>query len=146
MKIRVTKRANHDFLRNLQDQLGNIVLIVIDEIGMISAKELGTVDKVLRKATRREDQIFGGIHYIFTGDHYQLPPVGNWSTPLCATPIDKEKESDSAGLFAYRSITTYIELLKNFRFENSLLIEKNERIRLGLVTKEDEEDFNLHIE
>jgi len=57
--------------------LGTKVLI-IDEISMLDAATLESVDKVLRTLRRRPlqpEEPFGGLQVIFVGDFFQLPPV-----------------------------------------------------------------------
>lgn len=54
--------------------LKTLETIVIDEISMVRADLLDTVNIYLQKA-RDNDSFFGGIQMIFVGDLYQLPPV-----------------------------------------------------------------------
>ena len=49
-------------------------LLVIDEISMVRADLLDSVDAVLRRL-RRNEQPFGGVQLLMIGDLYQLPPV-----------------------------------------------------------------------
>lgn len=50
-------------------------VLIIDEISMLHACQLGMVDTMLRHL-RDVDEPFGGIQVVFTGDFFQLPPVG----------------------------------------------------------------------
>lgn len=53
-------------------------VLIIDEISMLDAATLESVDKVLRTLRHsfmREDKPFGGLQIIFVGDFFQLPPV-----------------------------------------------------------------------
>ncbi len=49
-------------------------LLIIDEISMVRADVLDTVDIVLRRF-RRSSQPFGGLQLLMIGDLHQLPPV-----------------------------------------------------------------------
>lgn len=51
-----------------------IETIVIDEISMVRSDLLDCIDKFL-KLNRSSDLPFGGVHMVFIGDLYQLPPV-----------------------------------------------------------------------
>ena len=52
----------------------NVEVLVIDEISMITAELLDSVDRVL-KGFKRNNEPFGGIQVIFSGDFFQLPPI-----------------------------------------------------------------------
>lgn len=49
-------------------------VLVIDEISMLDATILDSVDRVVR-AVRKDQRPFGGMQIIFVGDFFQLPPV-----------------------------------------------------------------------
>ena len=64
---KIKKPKNARLLKTLET-------IVIDEISMVRADLLDTVNLFLQKA-REDDRFFGGVQMIFVGDLYQLPPV-----------------------------------------------------------------------
>jgi ATP-dependent DNA helicase PIF1 len=51
-------------------------VLIVDEVSMLSLK-LFRLLNALGKAIRGNRRPFGGIHLVFSGDFYQLPPVGN---------------------------------------------------------------------
>jgi ATP-dependent DNA helicase PIF1 len=53
-----------------------INILIIDEVSMMSQKLFELLDTV-GKVVRRNQKPFGGIQIIFSGDFYQLPPVGS---------------------------------------------------------------------
>lgn len=55
-------------------------ILIIDEVSMMSLKIFEMLDGI-GKAVRRNKKPFGGIQVIFSGDFYQLPPVGNKDEP-----------------------------------------------------------------
>jgi len=61
-------------LRQLQQEMDGLVLLLVDEYSMLSDKILVALDKHLRR-TFDISLPFGGISIIFTGDFHQLPPV-----------------------------------------------------------------------
>lgn len=53
-------------------------VLIIDEISMLDARTLESVDKVLRTLKHKvlqQEEPFGGLQVIFVGDFFQLPPV-----------------------------------------------------------------------
>jgi ATP-dependent DNA helicase PIF1 len=51
-------------------------VLIVDEVSMMSKKIFEILDGALR-SVKRVDAPFGGIQVIFTGDFFQLPPVGS---------------------------------------------------------------------
>jgi ATP-dependent DNA helicase PIF1 len=51
-------------------------ILVVDEVSMMSQKLFELLDAI-GKSIRRNSRPFGGLQLIFSGDFYQLPPVGN---------------------------------------------------------------------
>jgi ATP-dependent DNA helicase PIF1 len=58
----------------------NTDILIIDEVSMLSSKLLSILDGIAKKV-RKNNLPFGGIQLLFSGDFYQLPPVGNSSDP-----------------------------------------------------------------
>ena len=107
------------FLKLIQDNLGLIKVLLIEEKSMLGCDTLGKLDIIFRKATGRYDQFIGGLHYILLGDFYQLPPV-----MAKALYVDDTWYNDinAAGKEAYLACTCYKELLRNFRKEKVLKV------------------------
>ena len=55
-------------------------ILVVDEVSMLSLK-LFEMLNAISKAVRGNSKPFGGIQLIFSGDFFQLPPVGDYSDP-----------------------------------------------------------------
>ena len=55
-------------------------ILVIDEVSMMSLKLFDLLNTI-GKTIRQNNKPFGGIQLIFSGDFYQLPPVGNKDEP-----------------------------------------------------------------
>ena len=49
-------------------------MLIIDEISMLDGVFLDKLNDVAKRV-RKSDKPFGGIHLVFCGDFYQLPPV-----------------------------------------------------------------------
>ena len=54
--------------------------LIIDEVSMMSLKLFQLLD-VVGQRVRRNSAPFGGLQLIFSGDFYQLPPVGDMDKP-----------------------------------------------------------------
>lgn len=68
------KETNFFFSREKQNIIRSLDLLVIDEISMVRADVLDSVDAVLRRI-RRNQLPFGGLQLLLIGDMQQLPPV-----------------------------------------------------------------------
>lgn len=56
------------------EQWDKVKVLIIDEISMINASFFDKLDAIAR-AVRNNDEPFGGIQLVITGDFFQLPPV-----------------------------------------------------------------------
>jgi DNA replication protein DnaC len=61
------------FSKEKKKIIKSLDLLVIDEISMVRADLLDSVDMVLRRQ-RRNDEPFGGVQLLMIGDLHQLPP------------------------------------------------------------------------
>ena len=66
------------FSREKREIIRSLDLLVIDEISMVRADMLDSVDAVLRQQ-RRNDHPFGGVQLLLIGDLHQLSPVAKQS-------------------------------------------------------------------
>lgn len=58
-----------------RDKMDAVKVLVIDEISMLHRNQLDLVNRVL-KFFKGNELAFGGIQVIFSGDFFQLPPIG----------------------------------------------------------------------
>lgn len=95
-------KLKHEYIRRVQDELGPIKIIIFDEISMVGADKLGTVDQICRLATLKISEIMGGIHFLIAGDFYQLPPViENYHKPLYKEPVQGDRDMTLYGYNVY---------------------------------------------
>ena len=52
--------------------------LIIDEVSMMSLKLFDILDYIARRTRKNINAPFGGIQVVFSGDFYQLPPVGTY--------------------------------------------------------------------
>lgn len=111
----------------LKDKLAKVNVLIIDEISMLHKKQLEAVNTVL-KFFRDPFSPFGGIQVVFSGDFFQLPPVGNQRE----TPRDKFAFMAKAWVEAQLTICY---LTEQYRQEDNQLNSILNEIRNGSVSE-----------
>jgi len=104
-------------------------VLVVDEVSMLSSKLFNTLNQI-GKAIRGNSRPFGGIQLIFSGDFYQLPPVGN-------------KDEIETQQFCFESedwnkvfpLSNQICLVKIFRQTDEVYTSILNQIRQGVIKK-----------
>jgi len=105
-------------------------ILVIDEVSMLSYKLFEMLNKIGKVVRGVNHLPFGGIQVIFTGDFFQLPPVG-------------DKEDIDSGRFCFESeewneifnIKCQIQLKKIFRQSDEEYATILNQIREGKITR-----------
>ena len=100
-------------------------ILVVDEVSMLSLKLFNMLNDI-GKAIRVNPRPFGGIQLIFSGDFYQLPPVGD------KDDMDTQRfcfESDEWNSVFHRDCQ--IELKKIFRQTDEIYATILNQIREG---------------
>lgn len=102
-------------------------LLILDEVSMLSKQLFDLLDHI-GKRVRKNDKPFGGIQLVFSGDFYQLPPVGTADNPDSSSfcfESDHWKET-----FDFQ-----IELKKVFRQKDPRWIKILRQIRQGKISR-----------
>ena len=111
-------------------------ILIIDEVSMMSLKLFEILDLIGRKVRKNGVKPFGGIQVIFSGDFYQLPPVG-------------DDEISSAFCFESNhwpgTFDTVVELKTIFRQTDSIYTTILNQIRVGKLYKSSLEHLRKHI-
>jgi len=113
--------------------------LIVDEISMMSKKIFEILDEI-GKRVRRCSAPFGGIQVIFTGDFFQLPPVGT----------EDDKDSDA---FCFESPLwaqtfkpeNHIALTTIFRQKDPTFINILSQVRRGQLDKESVKILKTHV-
>jgi ATP-dependent DNA helicase PIF1 len=108
-------------------------ILVVDEVSMFSLKLFNTLNEI-GKAVRGNFNPFGGIQLIFSGDFFQLPPVGNQDEP------DTQRfcfESDDWNSVFHRDCQ--IQLVKIFRQTDEIYSTILNQIREGKIKRKSNE-------
>lgn len=118
-----------------------IGLVIVDEFSMISADLYDLMDSRLRKLKDRSDTPFGGVNMIFSGDFYQLPPIGTKLIGFRAGISGHDYTTNASTMRARESwatvLTDVIELTQNMRQLDPVLAGILERLRINQPTAED---------
>ena len=103
----------------------SIRVLIVDEVSMMSYKIFELLDTI-GKMAKKSNAPFGGIQVVFTGDFYQLPPVGSIAEPeTCRFCFE------SPIWIHTFSLPNHIELKTMFRQKDSLYIDILSKIRTG---------------
>lgn len=124
-------------------------ILILDEVSMLSQKVFEIIEEIGR-ATRLSSLPFGGLQVIFTGDFFQLPPVGGegeinsdkfcFESPSWLRVFPKENHVELKTMFR-QTDPKYIEILNEVR--KGCISEENKRILQGYVKREyDPENHN----
>lgn len=118
----------------------SLKLLLIDEISMLDAKMIWKIDQVFRKVFKRAHVMFGGISVCFSGDFFQLPPVGGHSLLKDVSQINKTKAVSLDTVFAlsfWRSIDNVVLLRQNYRQEDPIYLNLLRNWKNGCMTSND---------
>lgn len=105
----------------------SVNLLIVDEVSMMSLKLFELLEWTA-KLCRKDVRPFGGIQVIFTGDFYQLPPVGNEAEPETCQFCFESPLWDSI-------FPNQIQLIHIFRQNDNLYKKILNQIRIGRLTK-----------
>ena len=104
-------------------------ILVVDEVSMMSMKLFETLDAI-GKSVRKDRRPFGGLQLIFSGDFYQLPPVGDKDDP------DTSKFCfESEFWFTTFSKQNHIQLQKIFRQNDPIYQNILNQVREGRLKR-----------
>ena len=112
-------------------------LLIVDEVSMMSVKLFELLEMTARLC-RRNVKSFGGIQVIFTGDFYQLPPVGDKEDP------DTCKFCFESPLWS-RIFANQIQLCEIFRQTDDVYKKILNQIRIGKMTKSSVTILNKYV-
>ena len=142
--IKLAKGSNAKILQNvlrsrkIVKSWKKVKVLIIDEVSMMSKKIFELIDQIGRSA-HQKDIPFGGMQIIFTGDFYQLPPVG--------------EDDDDSSRFAFESqkwfqvfpLENNIQLTTLFRQTDDLYKQILSEIRCGEISEESKEILRKYV-
>jgi len=105
----------------------NVDVLIIDEVSMMSKKIFDILNKIAQ-IIRKNTEPFGGIQLVFSGDFYQLPPVGDEEDPescqFCFESVHWKK-----------TFPINIQLSKIFRQNDNKYVKALNQIRKGVIKR-----------
>lgn len=128
--------------RKKVNQWKAVDILVVDEVSMMSRKLFETLDAVAREC-RRSDRPFGGMQVVFSGDFYQIRPIGNAREPstleFCfESPLWKTTFGDRQiclkTIFRQQNDPVFTRILNMIR--DGTLDSEGERVISSLIVKE----------
>jgi ATP-dependent exoDNAse (exonuclease V) alpha subunit len=108
-------------------RIAKTAVLVIDEISMLEAATLDSIDRVCR-AVKQSDYPFGGMQVIFVGDFFQLPPVSRYGEEAAQFAFLSQAWQEAKPLICYLS--------EQHRQEDSEFLRLLSAMRQGNLTQE----------
>ena len=128
VKMRRNQSRTAQSMLNIYHTIGAEIrdakLLILDEVSMIGVEDLYNISTTLQKARatlfdneadkeRAMRLPFGGLHVLFVGDLYQLPPVKR--TPIFSQHINNKFKEARDGKELWFKLNAYIRLIENHR-------------------------------
>ncbi len=121
------------------DAWSEVGVLFVDEFSMITPHMLDLMDTRLRQLKGQPDKLYGGVHIIFCGDFYQLPPVGSgtvYSNPISTAGPNTIRASN--GRHTWKTcLTDVAELTQNHRQQDPKWASALEHFRINQPRQED---------
>ncbi|MDF9831434.1 ATP-dependent exoDNAse (exonuclease V) alpha subunit [Parabacteroides sp. PF5-6] len=121
--------------------LQEVELIIIDEISMVRADTIDTIDRILRVFSGNTRLPFGGKQLLFVGDIFQLEPVVPSDQKEILSLFYASPFFFSARVFREINLVP-IELQKVYRQTDQTFIQILDHIRNNAIRKEELEIIN----
>ena len=118
-------------------------ILIIDEISMVRADMLDSINLFLQKNGRYPDRPFGGVRVIMIGDPYQLPPIVNDEERPYLQKI-RYSTHYFFSAYCYNNIEC-IELTKIYRQKDEEFIALLNRVRNKTTTEGDLDVLNVRV-
>tara|TARA_B110000285_G_scaffold232818_1_gene304900 strand:- start:4842 stop:6416 length:1575 start_codon:yes stop_codon:yes gene_type:complete len=113
--------------------------LILDEVSMLSKKIFEIIEKLAR-VIKKDTRPFGGMQVIFTGDFFQLPPVG--------TPGEEDTNQFCFESLNWNSVfkpENHIELKTMFRQTDPVYIDILHQIRRGYLDEDKQKILETYI-
>ena len=105
----------------IKSRLQGVDYVFLDEVSMLSARDLNKIHGQLCKILGTADKPFGGMNMVFSGDFAQLPPaiggekVSLYSRFIGVVSSDLKSQEEAIGKALWHQVTTVVILRQNMR-------------------------------
>lgn len=112
---------NISSLVEIKSRLEGVDYIFLDEVSMLSCRELYKISEKLAKITNESTKPFGGLNMIFAGDFAQLKPVNGRTLysyrvgTFADSGMDVGDQQDAIGKTLWHQVDTVVILRQNMR-------------------------------
>ena len=114
-------RSSNTQLSQIKSKLMGVQYIFLDEVSMLSCREMYLISARLARILNNPDTPFGGMNMIFAGDFAQLPPaIGGehaslYSRTAGRNPTSLYEQQAAIGKALWHQVTTVVILRQNMR-------------------------------
>ena len=143
--IRLAKDENWSIIQSLvknkrsSSNWKTVDVLIVDEVSMMSRKIFELIEEIAR-TLRIRSKPFGGLQVVFSGDFFQLPPVGNELDP---TTLQMCIESPHwSRVFP---VCQCIELDQLYRQTDPTFVKILSEIRVGTISEESVDILRQHV-
>lgn len=124
--------------------LVNMDLLVIDEVSMVAANTLDSIDIILKSVRKNFNYPFGGVQVLFIGDLRQLPPVvKNFTSGIFQSIYKSYFFFDSLVLSQYTPVM--VELKTIYRQKDDNFVDILNGVRENQLTPKHLETLNKRL-
>jgi hypothetical protein len=115
------KRSSAIQLSQVKERLEGVQYIFLDEVSMLSCRDMYLISARLARVMNNLDAAFGGLNMIFAGDFAQLPPVigheqaSLYSRSVGKNPTSLRQQEAAIGKALWHQVTTVVILRQNMR-------------------------------
>ena len=128
--------------------MAGVEYIFLDEVSMLSARDLYRISNQLSQVFNTPEESFGGLNMLFSGDFAQLPPavggegVSLYSRSIGAISSNIKSQEEAIGKALWHQVTTVVILRQNMRQKVQSVLDNQlrtalENMRYKACTPED---------
>jgi ATP-dependent DNA helicase PIF1 len=130
---RIVQRVDKNFFK--KKEWRKTRTLIVDEVSMMSKRLFDILDIVGKTVRNCHSRPFGGIQLVFSGDFYQLPPVGTSTED----PDNARFCFESESWFHTFSKENHVQLKQIFRQNDPVYCQILNQVREGRITRRTDE-------